>query len=127
MYLRGWGGGASSGVGRREGRAEAHGSRARGAVGRRENPPPPPPLSHSLFLSGVSAPAHEEVVGQVGHAHKVLGEGAGGVGVHVIGHHHRLGAQSLGTLVVACGVEGVGVLWGWLQPLGGGFVASRLR
>jgi len=40
----------------------------------------------------VCAPAHEEIVGQVGHADIILCEGARRVGVHVVRHDECLGA-----------------------------------
>mmetsp|Transcript_29830 Transcript_29830/g.91544 ORF Transcript_29830/g.91544 Transcript_29830/m.91544 type:complete len:262 (+) Transcript_29830:551-1336(+) len=86
----------------------------------------------SLGLVSGDIPAHEKIVRQVGHAHKVLGECARRVGIHVVCHHHCLGAERLGALVVAiCGlaadIDHGGAAARVLHYNGGSVVGLRTR
>mmetsp|Transcript_7866 Transcript_7866/g.24121 ORF Transcript_7866/g.24121 Transcript_7866/m.24121 type:complete len:235 (-) Transcript_7866:171-875(-) len=56
-----------------------------------------------LLFVGLFVAGHEEVVGEVGVASVLLGVDAGGVGVHIVGLDHGLGAEDLGALIVAVG------------------------
>mmetsp|Transcript_16506 Transcript_16506/g.49926 ORF Transcript_16506/g.49926 Transcript_16506/m.49926 type:complete len:401 (-) Transcript_16506:308-1510(-) len=56
-----------------------------------------------LLFVGLLVARHEEVVGQIGVSREVRSVETGGVGVHVVGLDHLIGAQDLDALVVAVG------------------------